>query len=50
MKLLSAILFLVYVTGIAKAQTITLNPCDQNGINQALEAGGTVYLVPLQKS
>jgi hypothetical protein len=43
MKLLSAILFCLCFTGIAKADTV-LNPTDQNGINQALAAGGTVYL------
>jgi hypothetical protein len=46
MKMLSAILFLVTFSGLAKAQEVTLNPCDQNGINQALAAGGTVYLNP----
>jgi polygalacturonase len=45
MKLLSTILFLVCCTGIAKADTV-LNPTDQNGINQALEVGGTIYLNP----
>jgi hypothetical protein len=44
MKLLSAILFCLCCTGIAKADTIALNPCDQNGINQALQNGGAVYL------
>jgi len=44
MKLLSAILFCICCTGIAKAQTITLNPTDQNGINQALQNGGEIYL------
>jgi hypothetical protein len=44
MKLLSAILFCLCCTGIAKADMITLNPTDQNGINQALQNGGTVYL------
>jgi hypothetical protein len=43
MKLLSAILFLITFSGLAKADTV-LNPTDQNGINQALAAGGTVYL------
>jgi len=46
MKLLSAILFCLCFTGIAKAQEITLNPTDQNGINQALQNGGTIYLNP----
>jgi hypothetical protein len=44
MKLLSAVLFLITFSGLAKAQEVTLNPCDQNGINQALAAEGTVYL------
>jgi hypothetical protein len=46
MKLLSAILFFLCCSGIAKAEEITLNPTDQNGINQALQHGGTVYLNP----
>jgi hypothetical protein len=43
LKMLSAILFCLCCTGIAKADAV-LNPTDQNGINQALAAGGTVYL------
>jgi hypothetical protein len=52
MRLLPAfILFFVFFTGIASADTITLSPCDQNGINQALSTvyqsgGGEVYLNP----
>jgi hypothetical protein len=45
MKLLPVILlFSVFFTGLVKAQDVTLNPCDQSGINQALAGGGTVYL------
>jgi len=52
MRLLPAfILFFVFFTGIASADTITLSPCDQNRINQALSTvyqsgGGEVYLNP----
>jgi parallel beta-helix repeat protein len=48
--LCSILFFLLFFSGIAKAQTeIRLSPADQNGINQAIEAvysssGGTVYL------
>lgn len=42
MKVLPAILFFITFSGLAGAQE--LNPCDQNGINQALQNGGTVYL------
>jgi len=43
MKVLPAVLLFITFSGLAEAQT-TLNPCDQNGINQALQNGGTVYL------
>ena len=42
MKLLPAILLFVFIQGLAEAQE--LYPCDQNGINQALQNGGEVYL------
>jgi hypothetical protein len=44
MKLFHALLLLILLSGIAGAQE--LNPCDQNGINQALQNGGSVYLNP----
>lgn len=43
MKLLSTFLFFLCCTGIARADAV-LSPTDQAGINQALAAGGTVYL------
>ena len=48
--LCSILFFLLFFSGIAKAQTeLRLSPTDQNGINQALKSvynagGGTVYL------
>jgi len=43
------IILLSLLTGVAHASTITLNPCDQNSINAAIDSlykagGGTVYL------
>lgn len=44
MRLFSAfILFLVLFSGIAKAEE-TLNPTDDEGINEALKEGGIIYL------
>lgn len=31
-----ALFFLTFFTGIVGAQTYTVSPCDQNGINQAI--------------
>ena len=45
MKLIPAFfIFLLLFSGLAKAGTI--NPTDENGINEALQKGGTVYLNP----
>lgn len=48
---LSSIIFLILFSGVAGAQDLTINPCDQNGINNALSqvysnGGGTVHLNP----
>jgi hypothetical protein len=49
--ILKSLIIFILLTGIAQARTITLSPCDQNGMNAALDAvynegGGEVYLNP----
>lgn len=46
-RALPAILFCFLFSGLAQAQTISINPTDQNGINQAIsqaQPGDTVFL------